>query len=248
MQFHQSKHAAPKRVSLKQRVAGVGIAGAATVLGSIAVAGSAKADTSVWDRVAACESGGNWHINTGNGYYGGLQFSSSTWRGYGGGAYAARADLASKSQQIAIAQRTLASQGPGAWPVCSVRAGLTKANGGANSGAASRSTARQPVAAPKKVYTKKAYSAPRATPRAAAPQAAPQVAAPQVAPKRVNDPVAPRVNTAKGKKITIVRGDTLSQLAEKYEVKGGWQAIYQANRASIQDPNLIFVGQVIRLP
>jgi LysM repeat protein len=239
MQFHQSKHAAPKRVSLKQRVAGVGIASAATVLGGIAVAGSAKADTSVWDRVAACESGGNWHINTGNGYYGGLQFSSSTWLSYGGGAYASRADLASKSQQIAIAQRTLASQGPGAWPVCSVRAGLTRANGGASSGAVSRSTARQPVSAPKKVSTKKAYSAPKADPKPAART---------VAPKRVNDPVAPRVNTAKGKKITIVRGDTLSQLAEKYEVKGGWQAIYQSNRASIQGPNLIFVGQVIRLP
>jgi nucleoid-associated protein YgaU len=245
MQFHQSKHAAPKRVSLKQRVAGVGIAGAATVLGGIAVAGSAKADTSVWDRVAACESGGNWHINTGNGYYGGLQFSASTWRGYGGGAYAPRADLASKSQQIAIAQRTLASQGPGAWPVCSVRAGLTKSNGGANSGAASRSTARQPVATPKKVTTKKSYS-PR---KAAAPKAAPQVAAPRVAaPKRVNTAITPRVNTAKGEKITIVRGDTLSKLAAKHKVKGGWQAIYQSNRASIQDPDLIFVGQVIHLP
>ncbi len=244
MQFHQSKHAAAKRVSLKQRVAGVSIAGAATVLGGIAAAGSAKADTSVWDRVAACESGGNWHINTGNGYYGGLQFSSSTWLGYGGGAYAARADLASKSQQIAIAQRTLASQGPGAWPVCSVRAGLSKANGGANSGAASRSTARQPVATPKKVTTKKSYSAPRAAPRAAAPQAAPQVAAPKV----VNDPVTPRVNTGKGEKITIVRGDTLSGLAAKYKVKGGWESIYQANRASIQNPDLIFVGQVIHLP
>jgi LysM repeat protein len=240
MQFHQSKHAAPKRVSLKQRVAGVSIASAATVLGGIAVAGSAKADTSVWDRVAACESGGNWHINTGNGYYGGLQFSSSTWRAYGGGAYASRADLASKSQQIAIAQRTLASQGPGAWPVCSVRAGLSRSNGGANSGAASRSTARQPIATPKKVSTKKAYSAPRA----AAPKAAPQ----WKAPKRVNTPSTPRVNTGKGQKITIVRGDTLSKLAAKYKVKGGWQAIYQSNRASIQDPNLIYVGQVIHLP
>ena len=241
MQFHQSKHAAAKRVSLKQRVAGVSIAGAATVLGGIAVAGSAKADTSVWDRVAACESGGNWHINTGNGYYGGLQFSSSTWLGYGGGASAARADLASKSQQIAIAQRTLASQGPGAWPVCSVRAGLTRANGGANSGAASRSSARQPVATPKKVTTKKSYSAPKTY---SAPKATPQVAAPKV----VNDPVTPRVNTGKGEKITIVRGDTLSGLAAKYKVKGGWESIYQANRASIQNPNLILVGQVIRLP
>lgn len=78
---------------------------------------------SVWDRVAACESGGNWHINTGNGYYGGLQFSSGTWLGYGGGAYASRADLATREQQIAIAQKVLAGQGWNAWPVCSYKAG-----------------------------------------------------------------------------------------------------------------------------
>ena len=65
-----------------------------------------------------CESGGNWSINTGNGYYGGLQFSSSTWLAFGGGAYAPRADLAAKPQQIAIAEHVLAAQGPGAWPVC----------------------------------------------------------------------------------------------------------------------------------
>jgi hypothetical protein len=71
-----------------------------------------------WDAVAQCESGGNWSINTGNGYYGGLQFSSSTWLAYGGGAYAPRADLAARSQQIAIAEKVLAAQGKGAWPVC----------------------------------------------------------------------------------------------------------------------------------
>ncbi|MEJ7628546.1 MAG: transglycosylase family protein [Nocardioidaceae bacterium] len=79
---------------------------------------------SIWDTIAACESGGNWSINTGNGYYGGLQFSYSTWLGYGGGAYAPTANLASREQQIAIAERVQASQGWGAWPVCSARAGL----------------------------------------------------------------------------------------------------------------------------
>jgi hypothetical protein len=71
-----------------------------------------------WDAVALCESGGNWSINTGNGYYGGLQFSSSTWLAFGGGAYAPRADLAARSQQIAIGEKVLAAQGPGAWPTC----------------------------------------------------------------------------------------------------------------------------------
>ncbi|TFV81449.1 hypothetical protein E4P40_15760 [Blastococcus sp. CT_GayMR20] len=71
-----------------------------------------------WDAVAMCESGGNWSINTGNGYYGGLQFSSSTWLGFGGGDYAPRADLATKAEQIAVAEKVLAVQGRGAWPTC----------------------------------------------------------------------------------------------------------------------------------
>ncbi len=71
-----------------------------------------------WDAVANCESGGNWSINTGNGYYGGLQFDSGTWLGNGGGAYAPRADLASREQQIAVANRIYASRGASPWPVC----------------------------------------------------------------------------------------------------------------------------------
>ena len=76
------------------------------------------ATTATWDRLARCESGGNWHINTGNGYYGGLQFSSSTWTAFGGTAYASRADLAARAQQIAVAEKVLAAQGRGAWPTC----------------------------------------------------------------------------------------------------------------------------------
>jgi multidrug efflux pump subunit AcrA (membrane-fusion protein) len=78
----------------------------------------APAPTHDWDAVAQCESGGNWSINTGNGYYGGLQFSASTWLAYGGGSYAPRADLATRSEQIAVAEKVLAAQGAGAWPVC----------------------------------------------------------------------------------------------------------------------------------
>jgi resuscitation-promoting factor RpfB len=79
---------------------------------------------SVWDRLAQCESGGNWAINTGNGYYGGLQFLGSTWRAYGGNEYASRADLASREQQIDIAERVLDDVGWGAWPACTKRLGL----------------------------------------------------------------------------------------------------------------------------
>jgi len=71
-----------------------------------------------WSAVAACESGGNWSINTGNGFYGGLQFTEGTWLANGGGQYASSADLATPAQQIAVAERVLASQGIGAWPVC----------------------------------------------------------------------------------------------------------------------------------
>jgi resuscitation-promoting factor RpfB len=80
--------------------------------------------STIWDAIAQCESGGNWSINTGNGYYGGLQFTESTWLGYGGGAYAPYANLATREEQIAVAERVQASQGWGAWPVCSVEAGV----------------------------------------------------------------------------------------------------------------------------
>jgi hypothetical protein len=78
----------------------------------------------VWDELARCESSGNWHINTGNGYYGGLQFWQPTWEGFGGTAFAPRADLASREQQIVVAERVLAVQGWNAWPACSRKIGL----------------------------------------------------------------------------------------------------------------------------
>jgi LysM repeat protein len=101
--------------------AGTVLAGTAalSLAAGTVMAGAAHASTSHnWSGVANCESSGNWSINTGNGYYGGLQFSGSTWLAYGGGAYAARADLATEGEQIAIAEKVLASQGIGAWPVC----------------------------------------------------------------------------------------------------------------------------------
>jgi len=130
--YYAPKHAAVRRPRpLRKQITGVAIAGSATFVTGVALGAPANAAASVWDAVAACESGGNWAINTGNGYQGGLQFSSSTWMSAGGTRYAPRADLASKAEQIATAQRVLASQGPGAWPTCGQRAGLTRANGGA---------------------------------------------------------------------------------------------------------------------
>ena len=100
-------------------VAKIALTGAVIGGGGLGFAAAAQAATdSEWDVVASCESSGNWAINTGNGYQGGLQFSSSTWLGYGGGQYASAANMATRDQQIAIAEKVLAGQGRGAWPVC----------------------------------------------------------------------------------------------------------------------------------
>lgn len=97
--------------------------GLATFAGALAVtpmalAGTANADSVNWDAVAACESGGNWAINTGNGYYGGLQFTMGTWRSNGG---SGSPHTASREEQIRVAENVLQSQGIGAWPSCGRR-------------------------------------------------------------------------------------------------------------------------------
>lgn len=108
-----------KPTSSNISVAKLAVTGAVLGGGSIALAGQAAAATDgEWDQVARCESGGNWAINTGNGYQGGLQFSQSTWASHGGGQYAPSAQLATREQQIAVAERVLATQGRGAWPAC----------------------------------------------------------------------------------------------------------------------------------
>ena len=100
-------------------VAKIAFTGAVLGGGSIALAGQAAAATDgEWDQVARCESGGNWGINTGNGYYGGVQFNAGTWASHGGNQFAPSAQLATREQQIAVAERVLATQGRGAWPVC----------------------------------------------------------------------------------------------------------------------------------
>ncbi|OUC98812.1 transglycosylase family protein [Streptomyces swartbergensis] len=134
------------------------LAGAALLapLGLLAATGNAAAaDSGVWDRIAQCESGGDWHINTGNGYYGGLQFAASTWRAYGGTAYAPTADQASKSQQIAVATKVQRAQGWGAWPTCSARAGA--------SGSAPAASAADPVTSTESAPAKPSKTPARST-------------------------------------------------------------------------------------
>ncbi|WP_109772854.1 transglycosylase family protein [Quadrisphaera granulorum] len=131
---------APVR-STRRRLLALAAAASLAAAPLVALSGTAAqaASPSTWDRLAACESTSDWSINTGNGYYGGLQFSASTWRGFGGAQYASRADLASREQQIAVAEKVLAAQGWGAWPSCSAKLGLTSAD--ARDGSASEVTA-----------------------------------------------------------------------------------------------------------
>jgi LysM repeat protein len=125
------------------RAGAVTLGAAAVGIGALATPASAGGHD--WSGVAECESGGNWSINTGNGYHGGLQFSPSTWSAYGGNAYAPRADLASPAEQIAVAERVLVGQGIGAWPTCGRRL-----SGGTTAAAAapSHATAAAPIAEP----------------------------------------------------------------------------------------------------
>ena len=112
-------------------LAGAGAIAAAGLTGMSAAQPAQASEQGVWDKVAECESGGDWHINTGNGYYGGLQFSEQTWKAFGG---EGMPHEASKAEQIDLAQKTHEEQGPGAWPTCGEKAGLTKSNGAADDG------------------------------------------------------------------------------------------------------------------
>lgn len=113
-------------------VVAAGVTGSAIAIPLLGAGSASAADASTWDRVAECESGGMWSADLGNGHYGGLQFSPETWQDFGGTAYAPRADLASRSQQIAVAEKVLDAQGPAAWPGCAALAGLK--NDGAATG------------------------------------------------------------------------------------------------------------------
>ena len=97
---------------------------AAQLVSAIIPTVQASSSGSVWDRLASCESGGNWAINTGNGFYGGVQFDYGTWLGNGGGSFAQRADLATRDQQIQIASKVQAARGWSPWPACSRKLGL----------------------------------------------------------------------------------------------------------------------------
>jgi nucleoid-associated protein YgaU len=212
------RHRAPSTASkIRRRATTVAAVTGMAAVTPLLVAGPAQADSVNWDAIAQCESGGNWKINTGNGYYGGLQFSQSTWLAYGGGKYAPTANQASRSQQIAVAERTLAGQGIGAWPTCGKRAGSSatyqpQGETRSTAGSAERATRSERRATPARQQ--------RST---------------------TTTPVT-------GAESYVVRsGDTLGKIAAAQQVDGGWKALYAANRAVVEDPDLIFPGERLKL-
>ncbi|MGC4976811.1 transglycosylase family protein [Streptomyces sp. DT199] len=124
-----------------------GVTGSAIAIPLLGASGASAADGTTWDRVADCETGGAWSQNSGNGYYGGLQLSQEDWESHGGLDYAASADLASRSQQIAVAERILADQGVGAWRTCGLLSGLEQGKD-SDSGASGSSDSSDPTDSP----------------------------------------------------------------------------------------------------
>lgn len=250
-----------KNTSIRRTAAALAIGGAVAATMSMPAANAV--DGATWDALAQCESGGNWSINTGNGFYGGLQFTQQSWNGVGMSGSPA---TATRAQQIEAGERLLAIQGWGAWPACSAKLGLYGKTGAAPTYTEPTTT----VAA--QSQTQQTYTAPAAqvAPAAPAAQAAPAaVEAPAAAPAAPVAPAAPAVEApaapaaapaaeapaapvaapkAAAGTYTVVPGDSLSLIAAKLGVAGGYQAIAAANTDIIYNVDLIFPGQVLTIP
>ncbi|UQX04062.1 transglycosylase family protein [Streptomyces sp. RerS4] len=227
----------PSSINRASLAVTAGGAGMALPFMGAGVAHAASVDT--WNDVAACEATGNWHVNTGNGYYGGLQFSQSTWKAFGGTAYAPRADLATKDQQIAVAEKVLKGQGPKAWPACGPQAGLSR------SGPAPAVDAK-PSAKPSAQATGPSATSKPPVGTAQAPMDA-QLPTKATTPVPVTAP-RPTGTSVLPNPYVVAPGDSLSAIATDQRVEGGWQALYETNRATVgANPNLIFPGQRLTL-
>lgn len=233
---------------------------AATSATMIAPASHA-ADAATWEKLAQCESGGNWSINTGNGFYGGLQFTQQSWNGVG---MSGSPQNASREAQIEAGERLLAVQGWGAWPACSAKLGLSGAATPTYTDPSNATVSSATVVAPQSTSQTPVASTTSTTPVAQAPVAAPAVESPAAstaevsAPATVVEPAAPVVEShpapvVQAPKVAsstyeVVSGDTLSLIAAKLGVAGGYKAIADANVDVIYDVNLIFPGQVLNIP
>ena len=255
----------------------------ASVAASLAMGGiSSPADAGTdaeWDRLAMCESSGRWDINTGNGYYGGLQFAKSSWDWVGGERYAAYPHQATREQQIAIAERLLDRQHiSNAWPACSRKLGLTHAAlqsgsatppGGTTTTSTPASTPTVTAATTSGTHTVRSgdtlsqiasqygvsggwsavWNANRD--RIANPnliRVGQVLTIPGGTTTAAPTPAPTPTPSAQAGSHTVRSGDTLTSIARANGVSGGWSALYEANRGTVSNPNLIFVGQVLQLP
>jgi resuscitation-promoting factor RpfA len=246
----KGKHRRPSKAVRIATLAGVtGAAVAAPLMGATS---ASAASVATWDAVAQCESGGNWSINTGNGYYGGLQFSQSSWAAAGGLQYAPRADLATKAQQIATAERLLDMQGPGAW-ACAGAGGLTNDGvdpgvdtGSSNSTESSGSTQQQSAPAAPKRQSQPTRQAQPKQERTEAPAASRSAAPRAEAKKTVTTPTGKKVEKGDGE-YKVVSGDSLSKIAADRGVEGGWQKLFELNKDIVENADLIYPGQQLHL-
>lgn len=231
------------------RLGAFGAAAAALAAGvalTAAPANAATASANTWDKLANCEASGNWSANTGNGFSGGLQFTPSTWKAYGG---SGSAHNASKAEQIRVAKKVQASQGWGAWPACSAKLGL-RGSAAASAGVTSAGSHTGATVAKKSTYAAKAttksytsYSSKAVTKSYAPVQrtaaVAPAAAAPSYAlPSNVKD---------SGKNIVVKSGDSLATIAQKQGLDN-WLSLYALNKDEISNPDLILVGQHLDVP
>lgn len=253
-----------KNTSIRRTAAALAIGGAVAATMSMPAANAV--DGATWDALAQCESGGNWSINTGNGFYGGLQFTQQSWNGVGMSGSPA---TATRAQQIEAGERLLAIQGWGAWPACSAKLGLYGKTGAAptytepTTTVAAQSQTQQTYTAPAAQAAPAAPAAQAAPAAVEAPAAAPAAPAAQAAPAAVEAPAAapaaaPAVEAPAAAPVaapkaaagtyTVVPGDSLSLIAAKLGVAGGYQAIAAANTDIIYNVDLIFPGQVLTIP
>ncbi|MFF7245643.1 transglycosylase family protein [Embleya sp. NPDC008237] len=194
---------------------------ATSLVGFVAVGQARAADDATWDRVAHCESGGNWTTDTGNGYHGGLQFKESTWKANGG---KGRAQDAPKAEQIRVAENVLRSQGAGAWPVCGRKAGLAGAGPARRAERSTNDRSERPA-------------------KAAAPDRPASDSREQPASSPEQFPLPPNAD-----EIVVRPGDTLSGIAAAHHLPDGWPALYAKNQATVgPNPDLIHPGQRLSL-
>ena len=249
-----------KNTSIRRTAAALAIGGVAAATMSMPAANAV--DGATWDALAQCESGGNWSINTGNGFYGGLQFTQQSWNGVGMSGSPANA---TRAQQIEAGERLLAIQGWGAWPACSAKLGLYGKTGAAptytepTTTVAAQSQTQQTYTAPAAQAAPAAPAAQAAPAAVEAPAAAPAApAAPAAVEAPAAAPAAPAVEAPAAAPVaapkaaagtyTVVSGDSLSLIAAKLGVAGGYQAIAAANTDIIYNVDLIFPGQVLTIP